>query len=88
MNVSAGEPVASAAADIDCRTWYMCMCALAALLLVYAALEVHYFIRFLLCVFTARFFKSRLHVLDQATVQGTHHHHLIHMFTYLGFIVS
>ncbi|XP_063232006.1 protein THEM6 [Bacillus rossius redtenbacheri] len=49
---------------------YVLGAALAAVLLVYMLLEIHYFIRMGVCVFIARFFKKRITVLDSADVKG------------------
>lgn len=40
------------------------------LLFCYWILEVHYFLRFLLCAFIAKFFKRRLFILEETTYSG------------------
>lgn len=40
------------------------------LLFCYWVFEVHYFLRFLLCAFIAKFFKRHLFILDETTYSG------------------
>lgn len=72
-NESAGQMQPTATAEGPCQAWYIVVILLAAWVGLYIICELHYFIRVILCIVTAKFFKSRLHVLDQASVQGEKH---------------
>ncbi|XP_059486428.1 protein THEM6-like [Neocloeon triangulifer] len=53
----------------ECYYWYI-IGALLLLLLLYTTLELHYFLRTIICVVCARLFKKRVHILDTTTVTG------------------
>lgn len=49
---------------------YVLACCLGAVVLFYALLELHYFLRMCLCVILARYVKKKVHILDTTTVSG------------------
>lgn len=44
---------------------------LGAIVLLYGLIEIHYFLRMFFTVFYARFFRKKVHILDETSVYGT-----------------
>lgn len=47
--------------------------ALGAVVLLYALVEIHYFLRMFVTVLLARFCKKPVHILDETTIYGKYH---------------
>lgn len=54
------------------------------IVLLYALIEVHYFLRMFLTVLLARFCKKPVHILDETTIYGENYF----IFTLNGFIIE
>ncbi|XP_065351507.1 protein THEM6 [Cloeon dipterum] len=53
----------------ECYYWFI-IGALLLILLLYSTLELHYFLRTILCIAIAKLFKKKVHILDTTTVTG------------------
>lgn len=49
---------------------YILASILGAIVVLYALIEIHYFLRIFLCGFLARYIKTKSHILDTTTVTG------------------